>query len=345
MTELPNSIPQEVQLETTQNQDYGLELAKTVKIMEKLHAAEIFGNPEKSKIFLDSLNYDEFKKYISFVNGVERGIPATERGHVSDSIVQSESGLLGTEVEYRPPHKTYRDRLLKIAFEKSQSLNDPEAAGLTLGLSINAIHYFADGNGRTARMTYALLAKGYDGSPEDQQYYTSLLENTKGREVVNPNPAVSGIDRKIRSEMLESAKDKFGYAEAFDANMPASIFDGYPNAFAGEWSPEELAVADDIDAEGRQMLFQTMESGGMNLISLMATFKPERVKDFIKTSQDGKRTFIDGNELLPTLSKEEIADWYKKSEQIIATYVQKLIKVADREDAAEVAAYYRGNSL
>jgi hypothetical protein len=339
MTELLITTPQEEQLEPTPSQDHELELAKTVKIMKRFHATEIFGTPEQSKAFLDSLDYDGFKKYISFVNGVERGIPATERGKVSDSHVQLEIGIMGTEVEYRPPHQSFRDSLLKMAFEKAQSVEEPEMAGLTLGLSINAIHYFADGNGRTARMIYALLSKGYDGSPEAQEYYSSLLENTKGREIVNPNPAASGIGHKIRSEMTEGVKDKYGYTEAF-GKMPTYIYDGYPDAFAGEHSPEELAVADDIDAQGRLMLYHTMESGGMSMISLMAAFKPERVKDFVKTSPDGSRTYIKGNEFLPTLSKEEIAHWWNTSERAIAMYVKRLIDVADREDAAEIAAHY-----
>lgn len=344
MTELLTATPQEEQLEPTQ--DHEVELAKTVKIMERLHATEIFGTPEQSKAFLDSLDYDGFKKYISFVNGVERGIPTTERGKVSNSHVQSENFLLGTEVEYRPPHQSFRDRLLKMAFEKAQSVDEPEMAGLTLGLSINAIHYFADGNGRTARMTYALLSKGYDGSPEDQEYYSSLLENTKGREVVNPNPAASGIDQKIRSEMFSAIQEKHGYnAGAFDGKMPTYVFDGYPDAFAGESSPQELAVSDDIDAQGRLMLYHTMESGNMTMISLMAAFEPGRVKDFVKTSPDGTRTFINGNEFLPTLSKEEITHWYNTSERAIATYVKKLIDVADRDDAAAVAAHHSDKSV
>lgn len=320
-------------------------MAKTVKIMERLHAAEIFGTPEQSKAFLDSLDYDGFKKYISFVNGVERGIPTTERGKVSDSYVRSSAGIMGSRVDYRPPHQSFRDDLLRAAFEKAQSLDDPEMAALTLGLSINAIHYFTDGNGRTARITYALLSKGYDGSLEAQKYYSSLLENTKGREIVNPNPATSGIDRKIRSELFEEVKGKSGYGEAFGDKMPTFVFDGYPDGMAYEESPEDLAVADDIDAEGRAMLHYTLQSGGMEMISLMAALKPDRVKDFVRAfSHTPDKFLVDGNKFLPTLSKEEITAWWNKSERAIKVYVHRLIKIADREDAAEVVAHYSGKS-
>ena len=317
------------------------EIAETVKLMERLHAAEVFSTPEQSKKFLDSLSYDDFKKWISLVNGVERGIPRAEYGQVSDSRIQSENPLLGAGVEYQPPSKNYRDKLLKMAFDKAQSVDDAETAALTLGLSINAIHYFEDGNGRTARMAYALLARGYNGSQEDQVFYSSLLENTKGREVVNPNPTISGIDDKIRSEMFAQILNKTGFAKAFGDIPPTDIHDGYPNAMAGEYSPAEIAAGDEIDQAGRLMLYRTMESGGLTMTSLVATFGPDRIKDHVRVSPNGKRSYIDGNTFLPTLTQEEIQKWWNNSERAIAGYVRRLINVADRDDVAGIAAHYK----
>jgi len=316
------------------------ELAKTVKIMERMHASDVFATPEQSKDFLDSLNYDDFKKWIGFVNGIELGIPKTERGQVGNSYIQSES-LFGNAVEYRPPNKNYRDRLLQMAFEKAQSIDDPEIAGLTLGLSINAIHYFADGNGRTARMAFSLLSMGYDGSEEAQDYYSSLLENIKGREIVNPNPTISKIDKKIRSEMFESSQEQFGYKKAFGDKSPTDIYGGYSGAFFGEYSTKDLAVSDEITDKERLMLYETMESGGMAIISLAATFGPDRIKDFVQTSPDGSRTFIDGDKFLPTLTQEEIKNWCSNSEKALISYAKRIINIADRDDIAEIAEHYK----
>lgn len=317
------------------------ELAVTISLMERLHASEIFSTPEESKKFLDTLDYDEFKKWINLVNGLERGIAVPERGKVSNSYVQSESGLLGTEVEYRPPHTGQREGLLQMAFEKSQAVKDPEVAGLVLGMSINAIHYFEDGNGRTARMAYALLSKGYDGSDESKQYYSALLENTKGRDVVNPNPAVSGIDRVILLEMFHKVKKETGYEEAFkDANFPTYIANAYPDAFAGEYSPAELAVSKEIDSEGRGMLYEVIENGPLTITSLMASFSPDRIKEFIRTSSDGKRTYVMGSDFLPTLSKEEIIHWWRRTQGAKNGYVKRLINFSEREDAATIVAKY-----
>ncbi|MHB1865228.1 MAG: Fic family protein [Candidatus Saccharimonadales bacterium] len=319
------------------------ELAITVRYMERLHASEVFATPEKSKEFLDTLNYDDFKRWIGFVNGVELGIPRTDRGKVGDSFVQSSNALMGQEVEYRPPHISTRDQLLKSAFEKAQSVEDPKVAGLVLGLSINAIHYFPDGNGRTARIAYALLTRGYDGSEGAQNFYSNLLKNTEGRAVVNPNPSESGIDKVIRSEMREAVLQSSGYTEAFAGKMPTYVFDAYPDTFAGEFTPDRLAVSDDIDKQGRGMLYSTLESGGMTLISLMKTFDPDRVKPYVRTSKDGQRTFVDGSKFLPTLSQEDIKNWWNNSELAIANYVQRLINIADRDNVSELVAYYESH--
>lgn len=317
------------------------ELAVTVKLMERLHADEIFSTPEESKKFLDSLTYDEFKKWIDLVNGMERAIAVPERGKVSNSYVQSESGLLGNAIEYRPPHMGQREGLLQMAFEKSQTVQDPEVAGLVLGMSINAIHYFDDGNGRTARIAYALLAKGYDGSDESKRYYSELLENTKGREVVNPNPVESGIDKMILREMFDKVKKSTGFEEAFEGTkFPSYISDAYPDAFVGEYSPSELAVSDEIDTQGRQLLYEVIEGGSLTMTTLMASFTPDRVKEFVKTSPDGKRTYIMGSDFLPTLSKEEIIHWWRRTQGAKNGYVKRLINFPDRDDASAIVAKY-----
>ena len=336
------TYPVETVIDETSNYDSET-LAKTVRVMDYLHASEVFSTPEKSKEFLGTLDYNEFKDWLGAVNGIERGIPRDERGKVGDSFVQSKNAILGTEVEYRPPHTEFRDGLLKKAFEKAQSIDDPELAGLTLSLSINAIHYFEDGNGRVARFAYSLLSRGYDGSEVDKKFYSSILENTEGRKIVNPNPSESNIDKIVRSEMFRDVKEKSGYQEIFGDKIPTYIFEAFPDTFAGEYSSSKLAIADEIDEEGRHMLFNTVQSGGMEMTSLMMTFDPNIIKPFVKTSADGKRTFVMGNEFLPTLTKEEIKHWWENSEMLTASYVERIINVADREDVSGIVNFYKNN--
>jgi len=89
------------------------------------------------------------------------------------------------------------------------------------------------------------------------------------------------------------------------------------------------------------MLYETMESGGMAIISLAATFGPDRIKDFVQTSPDGSRTFIDGDKFLPTLTQEEIKNWCSNSEKALISYAKRIINIADRDDIAEIAEHYK----
>lgn len=327
MTEsLLAATPQEQQLDPAQDRE--VELAKTVKIMEHLHATEIFGTPESSKAFLDSLDYDGFKKYISFVNGVERGIPATERGKTSDSSVSIDMGILGRKVTYSPPHQLVRDSLLNEAFKKAQSIDDPEMAGVTLGLSINAIHYFADGNGRVARLMYALLSKGYDGSPESQKYYSSLLKETSGRDIVDLDPTTSGIDRKIIGGMFSDIMaDTDEHAEVLDHHTPTRIVRGYADNDINKYRFQpDLQYDNDHDL-------------AIELMSFMIVCDPKHTKDFVEISQDGTCT-VKFDALLATLSEEDAKQYRLGVQALRYEYVKRIIDIANREDATEVAAHY-----
>jgi hypothetical protein len=239
--------------------------------MEVLRAEKLFGTPAQAKEFINSLDYGEFKRYLDFVNGVERGIPLGERGKVSDSFVQSSSQLYGDSTEYQPPHQDHREQLLEMAFNKAKEVEDPQMAALTLGLAINAVHYFADGNGRTARMVYSLLSKGYDGSWESQRYYSQILENGKGREIVNPNPALSRVDKIIYSEMFKVCVDKYGFGDS----APSYVDEGYDCFFDEDRSSENLRVSDAVGAAERRALHEVLSSGWAE-VSLMPAFSPER---------------------------------------------------------------------
>jgi hypothetical protein len=184
------------------------------------------------------------------------------------------------------------------------------------------------------------LSKGYNGSPEDQQYYSALLENTKGREVIDLSPTISNIDSKVRLELRAKVQEQSGYLDAFDGDPPIAIDDPYPDVMV-EKTPDSLAVSEDIDEKGREMLYQTLGVPSMAIISLMLTFKPERVRDFVREGRFGGGYEIAGDKFLPTLTQEEITEWWRNSQVVLASYVRRLIDVSDRDDIEEIAARYR----
>jgi hypothetical protein len=54
-------------------------VSTTIKVMDYLHADELFTTPTFSKSFFDSLSFDGFTKFLDMVNGIERGIKVQYR--------------------------------------------------------------------------------------------------------------------------------------------------------------------------------------------------------------------------------------------------------------------------
>ena len=136
---------------------------KVVRVMERLHAEEVFRTPELSKEFLDSLSFEEFTKWTDMLNGIAREIPVTERGMKGSGHIIEGNEHIGYGVRYQPPAPIDRRVLMEEAFKRSQAIKEPRLAGLELAFAINAIHPYNDGNGRTGRMLYSLLARGFAG--------------------------------------------------------------------------------------------------------------------------------------------------------------------------------------
>jgi hypothetical protein len=314
--------------------------AKTVQLMERFHAEEIFRTPEDSKQFLDSLNFKDFTRWLNFVNGVEREIPRSDRGIKGNSVVMSESALFGSEVMYQPPHQGYRKELMELAFDKAQSADDPRVAALTLGFAINAVHPYPDGNGRTARIVTALLSQGFDGSEESRQYYSALLENQKGRDVINPNPASHGVDNRIVDELAEMVVEKTGHDSRL--KRPVIVLGGYGDAMAGEYTSDVLALSPDISDNGRNSLQRVLQNRQLAVLSIAAALPPERISPHIHEHNNGS-VYIDADALVPSLSEEEITKLLKSSLLAERKYVKCLIDFSDRADASLIVDHYLGS--
>ena len=319
-------------------------LAKSVRMLEKLHAEDELATPEDSKQVIDSMNFDEFMRFISTVNGVERGISHSERGVASGSYIRSSAP--GKHVEYLPPASENRKELLEEAFHKAQVLEDPEAAALTLGLSVNAIHYFLDGNGRVSRTLYTLLTKGYDGSTESKKYYSDILENTKGRKLVDISTNHGGLGSKLFSEIAGETRQKYGYTSAFGDKAPSKIDSFYSREPRGESSPNDLRVGKNVDDRHRLMLFQTLEGGGTEMTAIMRALPPERVKKFVKSKGRGYEqvNFLIGKKFIPSLTNDEIEAIWTASNDIAIDYVRKVINITDRNDYPFYAKFYRDSA-
>lgn len=332
--------PQFVDIEKNTSNE-ALDLAKTVQIMDKLHASEIFETPELSKEFLDSLSFEDFIKWTDFISGIETGTPISDRGIGSSSYIESYSRVTkASHCSYLPPYSEFRVPLFYEAFKKAQSIEDPKTAGLTLSFAINIIHPYNDGNGRTGRVIYSLLSRGYSGSDEDKKYYSEILQNFSGRKSVNPNSLSAGLDKKITQEMINESiepDDDSQLARLSRISNPYRYADG-SWVEAKDENEDYLPLAPDISETDRKRLFYVLKDRKFSLVPVLQTFMADRLVPLIAEVppkyDDGTR-YLDGEKLCKSLKTDEINILLRNAIYLKNEFVKRVINFSDRPDAQE----------
>jgi len=147
---------------------------KLVRFMDKLHADEIFANEESKREYLKNLTFDEFKNLLMATNSLLRDIPVKQR-----EIDGKEVFLNGPLEQIYPPEYDDKEPLLQELFANIQNMNQEnrslEDMAILTSITINAVHPFNDGNGRTSRLVYQLLAEDYNGNAGQKEELTQVL--------------------------------------------------------------------------------------------------------------------------------------------------------------------------
>jgi len=111
-------------------------------------------------------SFEEFKNFLIRINGIAREIPI--KGRAFDGKLMSIQGIGGAENLF--PKDEDKEGLLKLAYSELVR-TDRNDLKYSMPAIINAIHFFADGNGRTSRTLHQLL-ENYDSENE-------MIENLK----------------------------------------------------------------------------------------------------------------------------------------------------------------------
>lgn len=193
---------------------------KIVAFISKIGAYEYFqkllSNPEE----IQSVNFDEFMGFIIRINGIARDIPISERNTDGRGVY-----LSGFD-EAQVPNHNDKEKILKEVFDVIDKVKREELPFL-IPAAVNAVHLFADGNGRTSRVLHLLLTK-FD-NPEDFLKGLESAVGIDGRyETKNINPGIVRVDiEKIilirHGFQFENNRDwspilPEGFADLFDAD-------------------------------------------------------------------------------------------------------------------------------
>ncbi len=181
-----------------------LNRAKNIDALHGQKMNQIFNDEEKKRGFINSLDVDSLIELLNGINGILQDKPK-DQWQIDGDRVGLESALLGTE--YLPPRSEDKTELLNnvlLAIKRMNKSNrDLKDLALLVSSSINALHLYSDGNGRTSRLVYSLLTEEYNNLAKDK-----ILEQVLdryGRDVIDVNPHF------IQDFIEELIKEKNGF--------------------------------------------------------------------------------------------------------------------------------------
>lgn len=172
-----------------------LDRSQNIEALKGQKLQEVFGDEGSMRKFIAEVEPEKFIELLNGLNGILRNKEKTDWRMDGDSVEVSGVFLPS---EYIPPRQEDKaslfDELLAAAKEMNADGRDREDIALLLGSTINAIHAYANGNGRTSRFVYLLAKDGY--SAKNKEGVAKTL-GEYGREIVDPNPSF------IRTEIEE----------------------------------------------------------------------------------------------------------------------------------------------
>ncbi|MEA1936971.1 MAG: Fic family protein [Patescibacteria group bacterium] len=161
-----------------------LDTAENAKFLHDKKFEEIFADEESKRDFVDNLEIEEFIELLNTFNGILRNKEKEEWRMDGETValVGFVDGAIPPQHEDKPELLA---KVLSVAKEMNQNKKDLKDIALLFSSSINAIHSYADGNGRTSRLIYSLFTQDFNDETK-KELKEVLLEG--GREKININP-------------------------------------------------------------------------------------------------------------------------------------------------------------
>lgn len=320
-----------------------------LKYLDRIHAQEVLKDDEKFFEWFKNLTFDQFKRHLVDFNGMLRDLPPGKRSFDAPETEQVGGEVQGTE--YLPPAPQDKENLLREAFEASKHIKNRKDIALLEYLSVQVVHPFLDGNGRTGRLIYRLLS-GEFNSPlaEDPEIKALIVHGTGEEETESPGrkkmaEKLKPVDEINRYVSREMARDLFGneFAEkhGFIYSGLQSGAVGAPSrigpelrekveAVLGEWSGKNFMFRD-------LMLLDMLQRKGL-LGEYVKSGRQIAESQQIDTDDRGKvYANYDGEKIVDELTDDDASKLIERHREFKQAFVRKMISMIAEPEKYETS--------
>lgn len=272
-------------------EDRGEQAEKVLKFLDRIDAFAYAKSLLNEQGEAEKPNFKEFEDFLIRLNGIARNISIHKR-----TVDGAEVQLSGFVETVELPRSEDKEGLLRYAYEKGKTMETGDLKYL-LPSVINAVHLFADGNGRTSRIIHLLLREYATKEEFDSELRKAL--NEYGRfDSYDINPGFIG--HELMQEVLKkhgwifNKEHPYGTHEYIKGGI-ASVEIRGPNK---EIIPNELA--------GK--LFDLSADNGYYVVTAVYMELGEEIQNFMSEYGNDKELRISPKKMLKILHPEQ---WQK----------------------------------
>ncbi|MFA6404999.1 MAG: hypothetical protein WCW03_03305 [Candidatus Paceibacterota bacterium] len=164
-------------------------------------------------------SFEEFKEFVVRVNGIARDIPINDRKPDGETVY-----LSGFDEAFVPRQED-KESILADAYAVIEKIQFGDEAYL-LPAVINAVHLFADGNGRTSRIFHTLLTK-FDSRQDFEDSLRGVIGENGRSETEDISPAI------VRTDIDKIILLRHGYSFENDTGWSPVFPEGFGLLFIG----------------------------------------------------------------------------------------------------------------
>ena len=289
------------------------------ELLERTHGYdyvnELFSNEHSKR----KLSFDSFLSIINRLNGIAREIPIQEREPDGDGVE-----ITSPVDRVILPLQRDKEPLLKGAFEAAQKLSRSDASYL-LPLIINAVHLFADGNGRTSRMVHLLVREHENKEQFNEELEKALRKDGRFKSFDN-NTRI--IDFEIEQKMLQK--------NGWDFDRPVACLDGKITSMASGVKPGAIS-----DFYLRHIISYASDDRLYMMTAIYNSLDKEKFEKILSKESESKIDIVENQAVLDTSDFQGIIEAYFELKK---KHVEMMVDMFVHPDEYE-APDHEGKSL